>query len=85
MRYVGKCKRCGFVVSADELVTFKDQMDSHLYKSHRLDYGFEVADIRLDDFGELFTITRIMDCWIAEQLRIAFLSKVFWKAYRQGA
>jgi len=84
MRYEGKCKRCGFVVSAGNVVTFKDQMDSHLYKSHQFDLGCEVADIRLDDFGELFTITRIRDSWIAEQLRIAFLSKVFWKAYRQG-
>jgi len=84
MRYVGKCKRCGFVVSADEVVAFKDQMATHLSKSHGLDYGFEVADIRLDDFGELFTITRIRDSWVAEQLKIAFLSKGFWKYYRKG-
>jgi hypothetical protein len=85
MRYIGKCKRCNYIVSKTDVTLFKDAMVEHMEKSHKIDYDIiEISSITLKDFEDFFTITRVKDRWIAEQLKIAFLSNVFWKAYRKG-
>ena len=85
MRYIGKCKRCNYVVSQTDVTLFKDAMVGHMEKSHKLDYDIiQISLIPLKDFEEFFTITRIRDSWVAGQLKVAMLSPVFWSAYRKG-
>jgi len=80
MLYVGKCKECSFIVSAEDYISFKQEMATHLEKSHKLDIGF-TFDIPLKDFDS-FSIMRIRNNFVAVNLRVAMMTKSFWRTQR---
>ena len=81
MFYIGRCHRCGFIVSNADCQLFKSLMAQHMNQSHGQDYCF-VHAIPLMDFED-FTIIRIRDSdTFGIPLETIFGNKGFWVAIR---
>ena len=81
MLYVGVCCLCGFLVIAEDILEFKQEIASHFDKSHGTDFGAFVSHVPLREFEEIF-VFRIRDRQEIARVKEAKKNPKFWHTFR---
>jgi len=81
MLYVGVCCLCGFLVIAEDILAFKQEIASHFDKSHGTDFGAFVSHVPLREFEEIF-VFRIRDKQEIARVKEAKKNPKFWHTFR---
>ena len=80
MLYCGLCI-CGFLVMAEDILAFKQEIATHFDKSHGTDFGAFVSHIPLKEFEEMF-IWRIRNKQRILQIKESMKNPKFWHKTR---
>ena len=81
MLYVGVCALCGFLVIADDVLAFKQEIATHFDKSHGSDFGAFVSHVPLKEFEQML-IVRIRDIQEIATIKESMKNPKFWHTFR---
>ena len=81
MLYVGVCALCGFLVIAEDILSFKQEIATHFDKSHGSDFGALVSHIPLREFEQIL-IVRVRNKQEITMVKESMKNKKFWHTFR---
>ena len=81
MLYVGVCALCGFLIIAEDILAFKQDIASHFDKSHGTDFGAFVFHVPLREFEEIL-IRRIRDRQEIAMVKESMKNPKMWHTFR---
>ena len=81
MLYIGVCALCGFLMIAEDILAFKQEIASHFDKSHGADFGAFVSHVPLKEFEEIL-IVRIRNKQEIAMVKESMKNPKFWHTFR---
>ena len=78
MLYLGICDLCGFLLIAEDILAFKQEIAAHFDISHGVHV---ISEIRLDEFKNI-TIFRIRDEQKMAMVKESVKNPTFWHTFR---
>ena len=81
MLYIGVCALCGFLVTSDDVLAFKQDIATHFDKSHGADFGAFVSHVPLKEFEQIF-VFRIRDVQEIATIKESMKNPKFWHTFR---
>ena len=81
MLYIGVCALCGFLVIAEDILAFKQEIATHFDKSHGAEYGAFVSHVPLREFEQML-IVRIRNKQEITMVKQSMKNPKFWHTFR---
>ncbi len=81
MLYLGVCALCGFLMIAEDILAFKQEIATHFDKSHGSDFGAFVSHVPLKEFEQIL-IVRVRDSQEIATIKEAKKNPKFWHTFR---
>ena len=83
MLYIGVCALCGFLVIAEDILAFKQEIATHFDKSHGSDFGAFVSHIPLKEFEQI-SIRRVRNKQEIAMVKQSINNPKTWHTFRNS-